>query len=317
MSSAEYRFVRISEKTLKDFKTLGKNAFGVEHTDEEIKKLFDTRAWGKDYIGYLAYSEATNETAAFYGIYPCFAEYNGNRYLIAQSGSTMTHSEHRKKGLFYDSAQKTFELAGDEQISFVYGFPNMFSYRGLMKLGWIHDGNLQSYHIIIPTFPLGYLSQKLKFLKPLYNFWFKFVTSFWRTKSRPFKNSSIEENIGGVCHDEAFLNYKNDNDHRFMIRVGGNLVWINQHQGNIGIGDIELIDDQKDFKKVLRTLKLICFLSGSAHLRTYVSSGGKLDRLFRADGYIPREGLANCYLNFTSDLPLGNFKYVYADFDTF
>ncbi len=317
MSSAEYRFVRISEKNLKDFRLLGKNAFGTEQTEQDSKKLFNTRDWGKDYIGYLAYSTATGNVAAFYGIFPCFAEYNGKQYIIAQSGSTMTHTEHRKKGLFYNLAQKTFELARNEGLAFVYGFPNENSYRGFIKLDWTHDGNIQSYHIIIPTFPLGYLSQKLKFLKPLYNFWFKFVTSLWRTKSRPFKNSSIEENIGGVCHDEAFLNYKNENDNRFMIRVGENLVWINQHQGNIGIGDIELIDDQKDFKKVIRTLKLICFLSGSVHLRTYVSSDGKLDRLFRENGYNSKPGLANCYFNLTSDLPLGNFKYVYADFDTF
>lgn len=315
--SSEYRFVRISKENLTDLKALAKNAFGVEHTDEELKKLFDTRAWGKGYIGYLAYSKATNETAAFYGIYPCFAEYNGKQYLIAQSGGTMTHTEHRKKNLFFDSAQKTFELARTEGMAFVYGFPNVYSYPGLMKLGWTHDGNIQSYHIVVPTFPLGYLAQKLSFLESVYNFWFKFVTNFWRTKSRPFKNSTIETNIGGVCHDEAFLSYKNENDHRFMIRVSGNLVWINQQQGSVGIGDVELINDEKNFKKVLRTLKLICFLSGSVHLRTYISSDGKLDRLFRENGYKSRPGLANCYLNFTSDLPLENFKYVYADFDTF
>lgn len=315
--SSEYNFIRISEKNLKDFQKLGENAFGSKSSYEDVKKLFDTSDWGKDYIGYLAYSNKTNEVAAFYGVFPCFAEFDGKKYLVAQSGSTMTHTNHRKKGLFYSLAQKTFELAKEEGIDFIFGFPNEFSYRGFIKLNWIHDGNIQSYHIIVPTFPLGHLARKLRFLQPLYKAWFNFIIKFWRTDYHPFLNSSIEENNGGVCHDKAFINYKTENENRFMLRLKGRTVWVNQQQGSVGIGDIELIDDEKDFKKVIRALKLICFLSGSADLRTYVSSDSKLDKLFRKNGYKSREGLANCYFNLNSDLPLGNFKYVYADFDTF
>ncbi len=314
--SSEYQFVRISEEKLDDFAYLAKNAFGVESTPEERRALFDTKAAGKDYIGYLAYS-ADGEPAAFYGVFPSLVEYGGKQYLAAQSGSTMTHTNHRKKGLFYKLAQETFELAQREGIAFIYGFPNSSSYPGFMKLKWTHDGNFHSYHIFVPTLPLGYLAQKLKFLQPLFAMWFRFVCGFWRVKVEPFPNSTLEPDTGAVSHDAAFFSYKKESDNRFMLKIGGWRVWINEQQSNVGIGDIELIDDGRDFKKVLRGLKFICFLSGVIHIRTYVSAGSKLDCLLRASGYKPRQGLANCYFDLASDLPLENFKYVYADYDTF
>ncbi len=313
-----YQFKRISAQLLEDFARLAKNAFGVEATVEENKKLFDTCAYGSDYLGFLAYDETGETAAGFYGVFPVFVEYNGKRFLAAQSGSTMTHSEHRKKGLFYELGQKTFELARSEGVAFVYGFPNANSYRGLMKLGWTHDGNINAYHIFVPTLPLGYLGRKSKLLECLHAFLFKFVTDFRRSESRPFSSSVIEQDVGGVFRDKAFLSYKKDNDNRFMLNIGGRLVWINQRQGKLGVGDIELIDEAKDFKRVLRFLKLICFLSGTPHIVTYASAGCRLDRLFAANGYKSRKGLANCYLKLNDAAPPPeNFKYVYADFDTF
>ena len=313
----EYEFVRMSESNFDDFALLAKDAHGVDPTHEEIRALFDTGPWGTDHIAYLAYHRETGDTAAFYGIFPCSVEYNGREYLAAQSGSTMTHSKHRKKGLFYKTGLKTFDLARREGIEFVFGFPNPFSYPGLMKLGWTHDDNIGSYHLFVPTFPLGFLAHKAKFLLPLYRAWFRFVTHRWRVKSFPFPNSSTCPDIGVVKRDARTFGYKPESDDRFMIRVGESTVWLNQQQGRVGIGDLLLAGGDLDFKKVLRALKFICFLSGSVHLRSYASPGSKLDSLFRTNGYSPRVGIQICHLNLGSELPLENFKYVYADFDTF
>jgi len=312
----DYEFVRMSDESLADFALLVRDAFGTEPTVAEMKALFDTTAWGKKYIAYIAYSRETREPAAFYGVFPCFVEYNGRQFLAAQSGSTMTHSEHRKRGLFYRTGLKTFELARAEGIHFVFGFPNPFSYPGLMKLGWTHDGNFNSYHIVVPTIPLGALAHKISFLTPLYRSLFNFVTSRWRVSSYPFANSSAGADTGVVSRSDFALNYKPENSERFMLRTGGCTIWINQQQGKIGIGDIELTDD-RDFKKVLRSLKFICFLTGSFHLRTYVSPDSKLDLLFRENGYRPRRTVPICHKDLSAELPLKNFKYVYGDFDTF
>lgn len=315
--SDDYDLVRMSEDRHGDFSLLAEDAFGVKPTLEDNKNLFDTSAWGTSYVAYLACTRDSGDASAFYGIFPCYVEYHGKKYLAAQSGSTMTHTKHRKKGLFYRTAKKTFELAREEGIGFIFGFPNPTSYPGFMKMGWSHDGNIRSYKILIPTFPLGYLASKVKFLEPLYRRWFGFVAGHWKTEYRAFPNSARGEGVGTVCHDEALLAYKPENDSRFMLRIGKSLVWINQRSGRVGIGDIELTDDIGDLNKVLRTLKLIGFLTGSFQLSTYVSPGCRLDQFFREIGYRGRQGIAIIHLDLDSHLPLDRFKYVYADFDTF
>ena len=316
--SEEYRFERISEERLGDFVALAKNAFGISYSIEQCRDIFGMGAWGKKYVGFLAYNTQTGEPAAFYGIYPCVAEIDGRQVLVAQSGHTMTHTGHRKKGLFYRLAGETFDLARQEGVAFVFGFPNASSYPGFMKLGWTHDGEMRSYHLLVPTFPLGHLAARFPGLRSINDRWFRFVTSFWRTNYRPFPSSAIESEFGGLVHDERFLDYKKEEATRIMIAVAGRTVWINQKDGSVGIGDIELGNgSQVPFRKIIRTLKLICFLAGSIDLRTYLSPGSRLDRFFDEQGYTARPGLANCYFPLAEDLPMGRFKYVYADYDTF
>src|SRR5437867_704369 len=80
----EYEFARMSESKFDDFALLARDAHSVELTHDEIRALFDTREWGTDYIGFMAYHQTTGEAAAFYGIFPCLVEYNGKQYLAAQ-----------------------------------------------------------------------------------------------------------------------------------------------------------------------------------------------------------------------------------------
>ena len=313
----DYEFVRMSEDLFEDFAVLAEDAFGARPSLAERMRLFDTAAWGTDYIGYLVYEKATKEVAAFYGIFPCYVEYGGKRHLAAQSGSTMTHSRHRKKGLFYLAGKRTFELAKSEGIKFVYGFPNPNSYPGLMKLGWSHDGNLNSYHVFVPTLPLAYLANRFRFLEPLYRRWFQFIVGFWRTEYSPFPSSADAGTKGTVVRDKAILAYKPEGDQRVMLQVGDCTVWINRLHGRIGLGDVAMKNGPVNFARTLRALKLFCFLTGCFHLRTYVSPDSRLDRLFKGLGYRSRKGIAICHMDLDSGLPLEKFHYVYADFDTF
>lgn len=315
--SEDYNLVRISEAGLDDFAALTEDAFGVRPSDDANRRLFDTSSWGSEFIGYLARAAATDEAAAFYGIFPCRVEYEGEEFIAAQSGSTMTHTRHRRKGLFYKTAEATFDLARDEGIRFIFGFPNPSSYPGFMKMKWTHDGNVNAYHIPVPTIPIGYLASRFSFLEPIYRWWFRVIAEIWRTDYHPFPNSSRREGVGTVVHDKAFLDYKPESERRLMLSIDGTSVWINRQNGRVGIGDIDIANDDKDLKKVIRRLKFLCFLTGNFDLCTYVSPGSRLDDLFQTLGYRPRPGIAIIHYDLGSGLPLDRFKYVYADFDTF
>lgn len=312
-----YYLVRMSEDQLDEFAGLAENVSGARPSSEDTDRLFDTSAWGKEYIAFLARQRDTNETAAFYGIFPCAVEYNGERHVAAQSGSTMTHTRHRRQGLFYKAAKETCRLARDEGISFIFGFPNSSSHPGFIKMGWTEEGSVNAYHIIVPTLPLSYLAARFRFLQRAYRLWFRTIAALWRVSYRSFPNSSRGEGVGNVVHDESLLAYKPESDRRLMLRFSGTTVWVNLQGGKLGIGDIDLLTGTADSAKAIRGLKLFCFLAGIFHLRTYVSPESRLDKVFQRHGYRPRSGLPIIHFDLDSNLPLQAFKYVYADFDTF
>ena len=150
----EYRIEKLSDQNIQDLIPIYKNAVNDEIDPLLLKNKFDTEFTGFKNVGYIAYSPK-NEPAAFYGVLPCFLNYEGEKILIAQSGNTMTHKKHRRKNLFVILAEKTFEYCRENNIKLVYGFPNEFSYLSFVKkLGWTHDENIQTYITKTTCIPL-------------------------------------------------------------------------------------------------------------------------------------------------------------------
>lgn len=131
----EYKIERFSLEKMEDFLWLFEKSFDIKPNRDTFFKKFDTNYTGSSFIAFIAYDKE-NQPAAFYGVFPCLYNLNGKVILGAQSGDTMTHPQHRKKGLFYKLAKKTYELALKEGIKYIYGVPNGNSYHGFKKMGW-------------------------------------------------------------------------------------------------------------------------------------------------------------------------------------
>jgi hypothetical protein len=314
--NGEYDFVRVSPEHFEDFVSLANTCHGGGHTLGFAERLFDTARFGAEYIGYMAYHRETGEPAAFYGIFPCYAEIDGCRILAAQSGATMTHPAHRRRNLFVSLGEKTFELARTSGISFVYGFPNEFSYRGLMRLGWSHSADMVRYRVFVLTAPIGLGATYFKPIKKLQRRLFRWAIGKRKEKYRPFPSSVLEPGVGGIHRSAEAFEYKPEDENHAIVRVGDSLVWINRAGGEIGIGDIRL-GKETDFSSVLKVLKRVARLSGCNAIRTYVSPGCSIDRLFRSAGYKPEKGLPICHLDLLPGADSGRFQWVYGDFDTF
>ena len=313
----DYRFERISPKLYPEFIDLVRDSFNTETSLDEVRRLFDTRSFGFEHLGFLAFHSATGQTAAFYGIFPCWVEIDGERILAAQSGSTMTHPDHRRRNLFYLTGERTYELARSEGIAFVYGMPNQLSYRGLIKLGWTHVDNAVRYRFFVPTLPLGLLGKHSRVLRKLHESLFSWVASYRKIRAYPMRSSALEPGGGGSHRSEASLRYKPEDRNHLMLRIGGVDVWINQDRGQLGIGDIDLDDASFDLRRLVRGIKFLAFLTGCSVVRTYMSPGCRLDQEFRAAGYKGTEALPNCVLSLSRDVRPERFKWVYADYDTF
>ncbi len=132
----EYNLVRLDENKLKDLETLYKAVYGHKPAKNYLLKKYNTAYTGAQYIGHIAV-DSKNIPVAYFGVIPCFIQYNDKIILAAQAADAMTFSQYRYKGFFVELARKTFDLGKEAGIQLVFGFPNQNSYHGLVhKLGW-------------------------------------------------------------------------------------------------------------------------------------------------------------------------------------
>lgn len=314
-----YELVRVSDELFGDFAKLAQQVYGTTPSDAEMRTRFHTGDWGVSHLGYFAYCRKTREPAAFYGVLPCFVEYQGRKFLASQGSSAMTHPDHRRRDLFYKTAKKTYELAKAEGVAFSFAFPNPSSYPGFMKLGWTHDGHINSYHFIVPTLPLQYFANRAGFLETISRKLLKWVTSHWRVEYYPFPNSAADNGVATLVRDELSTRFKPESDTRMILRLNsGTSIWISVSGGRLSIGDIDLKGDkEREMRRVLRFLKFICFFSGSFILQTHLSPDSTLDALLRGLGYAPRTRVPICHFDMSSAVPIERMRYSYGDFDTF
>ena len=93
--------------------------------------------------GYYAKSDS-DEIAAYYGVIPQKISYFGEEKLIFQSCDTMTHSKHRRKGLFQRLAKHCYNELEQENQLFIIGFGGSESTPGFLKFGWKHLFNCKN-----------------------------------------------------------------------------------------------------------------------------------------------------------------------------
>jgi hypothetical protein len=131
----EYNIVKIEESDFYKLIPLMQNAFGLNVNIDYFKWKFLQNPAGK-FIGYIATQNKTNEIAAYYGVIPEKYNINGKQILLYQSCDTMTHTLHRRKGLFQKLAIKCYEDLNNENKLNLYGFGGTQSTPGFLKMGW-------------------------------------------------------------------------------------------------------------------------------------------------------------------------------------
>lgn len=310
---SEYKFERINEDNLKHLITLYKNAFGTDVSLEFLLQKYNTNSFGAAYIGYLAITK-DNIPAAYYGVFPIVCEYRGSKVLCAQSGDTMTHSEHRGKGLFVDLAKKTYELAKQESIKFIYGFPNQNSYPGFVKkLDWKHSEDLNMFTVKVSTLPLAKISKKLPFLSGLYSVYTGLICKLYKSASSGFKNSLSFENIGCILHDETFFNYKKYFKSK-VLKLKGKNVWF-KIDGRLWIGDIEH-SNEDDFNTTMNSIKQLAFFIGTNEIHFHTHPNTNYDTYMQKLGNIKYTNPIG-YLDLESGIDIKEIKFQSGDFDTF
>lgn len=314
----DYRYDRLSDANFADLGKLIEVVYNVRINIEQLKKKYDTSCFGASYVGYIAYHNESNQPAGYYGILPLKVKLANNIVMAAQSGDTMTHPEHRNKGLFTELARHTYELGKSLGVQFVFGFPNKNSYHGLVnKLGWTHAYDMLSVNIFVPTLPYSSLLRKNASLSAWHSkAIFALLSKLFITSTAlPEKFLIKEQETNGVIHDQDFFNYKLGHN-CVCLQHKEVLIFVKVENNTLGIGAIHNYGAPADVKGALNKLKLICRLMGIIRIKTYCSPDSLSSTSLQKYGF-SKQSLPFCYINFSAKEDLDTLNFTYFDYDTY
>jgi len=311
-----YSFQQINDSNYDFTQTLYKKSFGINNSISTIKRKYDTSVFGHKNIGYFAVSD-DQKPASYYGIFPMIMTINSVDIPVAQSGDTMTAPEHRNKGLFVQLAKKTYQLAEEQGIQLVFGFPNENSFPGFKKkLDWQFFGSMQKFSIHNSVLPFCELSSKFSALASTYNKYSNFRLS-------KYDIALTEENIapfnkfksqGYIKKDINFFRYKLSSPENHLIKIN-NFTLLIKPKTHLIIGDVGFFDKSRtdDFtqtllrlSKILGCRSTIIIVSKNCWVFDYLKS--IID---------PKESLPIGFLPFNQNISLDDISFTQADYDTF
>ncbi|MEO6627541.1 MAG: GNAT family N-acetyltransferase [Aquihabitans sp.] len=310
-----YRFERYTPDQLPALLTLHDAVYGPGLTAGRLQRKFASPVPDHEVIGYLAYS-AEGEPAAYYGIFPVLLRHGGEHIVAGQSGDTMTHPKHRKRGLFVELGRRTYAAAANEGIAFVFGFPNLDgSYPGFVKhLAWTHRRTMRSYWLFVPTIPFHVLLRN----RPALTRRIDSVQRHLITRlhlacpTLDLPSSVLDNGEAGALRDQAVLDYKEPGIFTFTqsgVRV---LFRLDEH---LSVGDLVAQQGAKPWRAIAR-LMAVAVLSGRFRISYHVSPGSASDRLLR--GHLPvKDGLPYGHVTFAEGMNPEEFNFTFIDYDTF
>jgi hypothetical protein len=300
----EYYIERFNKNKIKDLEELFIAVYKKKSAENYFSKKYDTAFTGVSYIGYIAYKEKT--PIGFYGVIPCFVQYENEIILAAQSADTMTHPEHRYKSLFSELSKMCFDLCKENGINLIFGFPNQNSYHGAIKLGWqlsevmeCFQINMQqkTYKRILNKIDKGNTNRVLK----------KYVTD-----EKGLMNSVIKDGFSGVYRDENYLQYKTYSK-TYVLKIGKAKIWISVG-GSLTIGD--MLCNEIDFENTINTIKKIAGNLGIRVIYFHACKSTSLYKLF-SDKFQSTPSFPALFQNFTTYIDVKKIKFTFADIDIF
>lgn len=310
-SNSEYYIEQLSAERLKDLVVLHHAVYGRRPAQDFFEKKYATSFTGKQYIGFIAYSNG-HEPVAYYGVIPCFLRCQGEKMLAAQSADTMTHPGYRFKGLFVELGNLCYDLCRKEGISLVFGFPNQHSYHGAVnKLGWQVSHQMDCFTIPVAALPIAKLARKTTLTR---NWYTKYAAGvLQRRHADRLPNALRSEGFDGVCRDEEHSNYKTYGVHH-LVQLPNALCWVKLEDALV-VGDMELTGENS-FKDAIKEIKQLAGKLGFREVRYQLSRGTGLHQLFAAS-YSPTPGFVVLFRDLGFGKALDRFKFSFADIDIF
>lgn len=308
----EYKVVRLSEENIADLIPLYKDSFGQDKTVEQLRDKLFTDFIGVDKMAFMAIAK-DGTVAAFYPLFLMKYRLNGKELITGQVGDLMTHSQHRRKGLYVFMANHTNPIAYAEGVNLIMAVTQVeSSFLGLLKIGFKHIHTFNGYFIKVNSLPLAYILNKSGFTKKLYKGYANLIVRLFEDKTSSFVHKAPVPHGEGVRSTE-FINYKKKYGKSHVIKMNGRLFWIKVSGNLLQVGDIQRVENE-DLSKTLRPLKRLAFLLGIRAIQFDTSPDSYWDKLF-AKQYKPVKSFNITIL--TPGYNNDEFKFNLADIDSF
>jgi len=307
----KYRIERLSVSNVPAVAQLHAAVYGKTVAPGFFQKKYATAFAGVEYTGYIAYQG--EHPAAFYAVIPCYIICSGELILSAQSADTMTHPEHRNKGLFVELALTTFQLCKELGIRLLFGFPNQNSLPGFVnKLGWKTAHNMDCFIIHTNSFSWKGVAGKIPVLKTLLGNYKERVLKKYRDTGSWVSNSVHNDGCSGIYRDDAYFAYKTYTD-TFVTRAAGSTLWLKANNILL-IGDVNVSADS--FDDMIYELKKLAGKLGIKQIHFHASPGTTLHGLF-AMRFNSIPSFPVIFKVLGEDMQTDKIKFTSADIDTF
>ena len=308
----EYTIERLSNDNLADVEKLHTAVYGITPPENYFRRKYNTSYTGVSNIGFIAYNKERT-AIAYYGVIPCFVEYQNKIMLAAQSADTMTHPGFRYKGMFVELSNICFSLCRENGINLVFGFPNQNSYRGAINnLRWKMTETMDCFIIPVKAIPLELFFSKFSFAKSIYEKYKKAILKKHLLPETGLSNSVIKDGYGGVHHSKEYLEYKTYSSSS-VISARNSKAWIKIKNGLI-IGDMEI--KENNFFKSMKEIKKIAKRLGLKQIYFHACKETFLHALF-VRHYQPIPSFPVLFQDFGSEIPIEKIKFTFADIDIF
>lgn len=280
--NTEYHYERLSEKNISDLLPLYLDAFNEVRTLESVLSKFDTEVFGAKNLAFIAYDQ-NNIAAAFYALFPVTVLYQQQKIIAAQVGDLMTHSNHRRRGLFLELATRTHELAWNEGVQLIFTIPygENSSFKGFVThLNFKKTYSLQEYEIKSNTLPLAALSEKNPLLKFCYTKYAQLLLTTYKSLYEFSEHATGASNTAEVLKDKQFFSYKKFST-TWLLKLGETEVWFKIKKGTLMVGDIRNLSPE-NVAEFIVALKRLCFKLGIRVAQIDVAPDSKQDIAFRS-----------------------------------
>jgi GNAT superfamily N-acetyltransferase len=316
MVSQSYTTERLNSDNFRSFTEIFHASFpGNQYNDAYFVKKFDTNHSEHRFYGHVAYDKEKHQAAAYFGVFPVFAEWQGKRLLSGQSGDVATHPEHRQRGLFRILHDATLKLCKADAFDFLFAFPNANSLPGFIKAGWQTGQPIETWIKQLPTRMYIRLCRKL------------LPKQFAATQQNKINQLSVEPDnsvaqLPGLAasfsgsnvrltRSAAYLSYKNSLGSK-LIRLTHGYAWVAFKGNQLLICD--LLGEQKN--ELFQDLSVFATNAGFDYL-VFTSNIKECNSWLQGFGFTKRKQIALTVQSLNTDVSAEHLMLTGGDFDNF